>query len=561
MTVVVQTPYNAHLANGVSTTFGFTFQLLQAADLQVSLNGVVQPGSGYSISGLGVEAGGSINFTGGPPENGTLVEIERVIPLSRSTDYQYNGDLPEAILDLDFDRLWQALQDAAFRAGLTIKLPPEDPAAPMTIPGVVERASKFFAFNALGEAIAALGVPEAPTSAFMATVLDDPDAATARATLGAAASGSIGASGITTATARILGRVSVGVGPVEELTPSQVASLVAPSLSQNLAQRNPIINGQFWINQRLPSSNADDTYAHDRWYVLTQTGAIAVSTLTDVEDGTPFMARLTQSQVTAQRMGYADIMEGKFCKHLRGKQVTFRFGRSRLSASANVRYAVLEWTGTEDAVTSDVVNNWTSGTYTAGNFFLGSNLTVSGVAQQAMTANTLADGTALTVTLGSSFNNLIVLAWTEGTIAQNGTLDLAKAQISIGEQPLDFEVRSFQEELALCQRYYFKTFPQGVAPAQNVGSTNGCISCAINSAAGANSMNAAVSWTSAMRANPATVTTYNPQAANANWRNSTNSADYTATVSTTSDRAATLIAASVASGLFANIHLTADAEL
>lgn len=223
-----------------------------------------------------------------------------------------------------------------------------------------------------------------------------------------------------------------------------------------LPGKNPIINGLFAINQRAPATNADDTYAHDRWYALTQTGTIAVSTLTDVENTTPLMARLTQSQASAQRMGYAQIIEGKNCKHLRGQQVTFRFGRTRLSSSANVRFAVLEWTGTEDTVTSDVVNDWTSSTYTAGNFFLASNITVSGTVQQALTAATLADGSSVTVTLGSSFNNLIVFAWTESTVAQNVTLDLGRSQIEVGAVATPFEHRPIGQELSLCQRYYYR---------------------------------------------------------------------------------------------------------
>ena len=223
---------------------------------------------------------------------------------------------------------------------------------------------------------------------------------------------------------------------------------------------NPIINGAFSINQRAAATNADDTYAHDRWNVLTQTGTIALSTLTDVEDTTPFMARLTQSQASAQRMGYSQIIEGKNCKHLRGQQVTFRFGRERLSASANIRIAVLEWTGTEDSVTSDVVLDWTSATYTAGNFFLAANLTVSGVVQQALTANTLTDGSAVTVTLGSSFNNLIVFVWTEGTVAQNVTLDLGKAQFETGATSSSFVAMDYEVEVAKCERYYQRITPE-----------------------------------------------------------------------------------------------------
>ena len=220
--------------------------------------------------------------------------------------------------------------------------------------------------------------------------------------------------------------------------------------------RNLIINGSFGINQRAPATNADDTYAHDRWYALTQTGTIAVTTLTDVENTTPRMARLTQSQATAQRMGYAQIIEGINCKHLRGQTVTFEFGRVRASTSTNIRIAVLEWTGTEDAVTSDVVNSWTNTTYTAGQFFIASNLTVSSVVQQALTANTLTDGSAVTVTLGSSFNNLIVFVWTESAVAQNVTLDLGKAQMEIGSVATLFEHRPYGAELALCQRYFWR---------------------------------------------------------------------------------------------------------
>lgn len=182
MTVVVQTPYNAHIANGVTTLFGFDFQLLDAADLQVSLDGAVQS-TGFSIAGIGVQSGGSITFAVAPASN-VLVEIQRLIPLARSIDYQLNGDLPSDQVDRDFDRLWQALQDAAYFAGLTVGLPAGDTAAPVILPSVANRANTFFAFDSLGQAIAALGVPSVPVTAFAATLLDDMNAAGARATLG-----------------------------------------------------------------------------------------------------------------------------------------------------------------------------------------------------------------------------------------------------------------------------------------------------------------------------------------------------------------------------------------
>lgn len=226
--------------------------------------------------------------------------------------------------------------------------------------------------------------------------------------------------------------------------------------------RNLLINTDGRINQRLPATNADDTYGHDRWNVLTQTGTIAVSTVTDAENGTPKMWRLTQSQASAQRMGYSQIIEGANCRHLRGKQVTLS-GRIKFSLNAAIRYAILEWTGTEDAVTSDVVNDWTSSTYTGGNFFNSTTLNVLAVGSITPAAATLTDLTSLAATVGSSANNLIILIWTEGTAAQNATLDGA-LQFEQGSVATAREFRPFTTELSLCQRYFAKSYELATAP-------------------------------------------------------------------------------------------------
>jgi hypothetical protein len=63
-----------------------------------------------------------------------------------------------------------------------------------------------------------------------------------------------------------------------------------------------------------------------------------------------------------------------------------------------------------------------------------------------------------------------------------------------------------------------------------------------------------------MRATP-TITTFNPEVANSNWRNSASSADYTVSLGQTSDRAVQVRAANVAAGQGAYIHLTASIEL
>lgn len=216
---------------------------------------------------------------------------------------------------------------------------------------------------------------------------------------------------------------------------------------------NLLTNPDGRVNQRGASSGiANDVYAHDRWYVLRQSNNIDVSTVQNAENGTPNMIRLSQANASAQRMGYAQIIEGKDCKHLRGKQVTLG-GRFRYSNAAAVRTAILEWTGTEDAVTSDVVNSWTNGTFTAGQFFKSANQAVAATQGQTPAAATLTDLTAMSATLGTSFNNLIVFIWTEGTAAQNSTLDFM-LQLEKGGSATTREVRPIALELEMCRRFY-----------------------------------------------------------------------------------------------------------
>jgi hypothetical protein len=213
------------------------------------------------------------------------------------------------------------------------------------------------------------------------------------------------------------------------------------------------------------------------------------------------MWRLSQSQATAQRMGYAQVIEGINCKHLRGKQVTLG-GRIRNSNNAAVRYAILEWTGTEDTVTSDVVNSWTNGTFTAGNFFKSTTQNVLGVGSLTPAANTLTDLTALTVTVGSSCNNLIVFIWTEGTAAQNSTLD-GTLQLEAGAIASAREFRPIGTEVAFCQRYFCKSYAIGTAPGS---ATNSGILAFDSGTSTTNAMGVQVRFPVEMRAAPTLVT-------------------------------------------------------
>lgn len=216
-------------------------------------------------------------------------------------------------------------------------------------------------------------------------------------------------------------------------------------------------NGQIW--QRANSGAAaitDATYAFDRWYGLTQSAGITASQVTNAENTTPYMMRLSQANATAQRFGIAQAIESANIIDARGQDVTLS-ARVRMSASTTLRYAIIEWTGTADAITKDVVNSWTSTTFTPGNFFNSTTLTVTASGSVALTANTLAS-ISLTGTVSGSANNVIVFFWTDSTQAQNVTLDIAKVQLETGGAATAIAWRPYQTEMELCHRYLRKIF-------------------------------------------------------------------------------------------------------
>lgn len=121
MSVPNQTPYIIYNANGLTTLFPFEFYIINAGDIQVSINGTVVT-SGYSVSGVGNVGGGDVVFVT-PPASGAVVMLERVVPTYRLTDYQDNGDLLADTVNKDFDRLWMAIQRAFIYLGLALRRP------------------------------------------------------------------------------------------------------------------------------------------------------------------------------------------------------------------------------------------------------------------------------------------------------------------------------------------------------------------------------------------------------------------------------------------------------
>jgi hypothetical protein len=232
------------------------------------------------------------------------------------------------------------------------------------------------------------------------------------------------------------------------------------------AVSNLLINGGFDFFQRSAPGTLtevpDDYYGPDRWIVLTQTATVKGARTTGAAHSKS-AGRLQQHQASAQRVGLLQIIESRDSIPTRGEDVTLQL-QIKCTASQPIMVAILEWTGTADTVTSDVVLDWASETYTANNFFLAANLTVVGVEEFTPDADTW---TSMSVsgTISASCNNLIVVGWSKGTMAQNVELIAAEAGLYQGTGTFEWKPRPVGDELALCQRYYEKSYNPDIPPA------------------------------------------------------------------------------------------------
>lgn len=256
-------------------------------------------------------------------------------------------------------------------------------------------------------------------------------------------------------------------------------SVYVTALAADLKNAALLDNGQFGFHNRLinPSGKiwqranngaaaiTDGVYAFDRWYGLTQSAGVTASQVVNAENGTPYMMRLAQANATAQRFGIAQAIESANCLDMRGQSVTLS-ARVRMSASTTLRYAIIEWTGTADAITKDVVADWNNTTFTPGNFFISTTTTVVAIDSSALTANTLAT-INLTGSVSGSMNNLIVFFWTDSAQAQNVTLDIGKVQFELGSSATPLALRSVTTERSLCEWYYLQSWGDGPAPASS----------------------------------------------------------------------------------------------
>ena len=208
-------------------------------------------------------------------------------------------------------------------------------------------------------------------------------------------------------------------------------------------RRNLIINPSGAVDQRGGSSTIN-TYSVDRWRSFGGPGGFTISKRTDAGegDGNAIRFHRTASNSQTSAMGIAQGIETRESKRLAGKTVTISF-RARKGADwspTNFDAKVYHGTGTDE--------NPVGMTGQASNIAVDdASLTPS---FQTFVGNVTIPSNKTQVTLG--------FQWTpSGTAGANDYVDIREIQMEVGEvsSPV-FEHRSFGEEMALCQRYFFR---------------------------------------------------------------------------------------------------------
>lgn len=185
---------NQYVATGGQTDFNFSFMIFATADIDVYVNGVLKTEvTDYTVRKSG---GGSISSSDLPLDGGKVVfvsgltaddevTLNRNIAIARSTGYSVAGAFRADVVNGEFTKQLAISQQLRRDIERSLRLEAFDSeGGSLIIP--TGRTSKLVGFDADGNVALFAGVAEqeVPVSSFMATVLDDADAAAARATLG-----------------------------------------------------------------------------------------------------------------------------------------------------------------------------------------------------------------------------------------------------------------------------------------------------------------------------------------------------------------------------------------
>ena len=269
---------------------------------------------------------------------------------------------------------------------------------------------------------------------------------------------------------------------------------VVPGLNggQLAGTRNKIINGKMEIAQRGTTFNTPTGYTLDRWQTATtMVLGVGVTQSTDVPAGTEFqnslrwvVAALAGSPTSTQTANIQQVIEGFNARDLNNK--TFTLGFWVKSAKTGVHCVAFTNSGNDRSYVTEytvlVANTWEfkKVTVTGGFTTAGTWNTTNGVGLRV--TFTLASGTSLQTTPNAWQTGNFKATVNQVNLADsiNNVFALTGVQLEVGTVASSFEHRNHGIELALCQRYFQKSYDSTIDPGTIGISTFATVSQAAN---------------------------------------------------------------------------------
>lgn len=311
--------------------------------------------------------------------------------------------------------------------------------------------------------------------------------------------------------------------------------------------RNLLINGCCRVAQRgsVPISTSNWAYGGaDRIQFLpslftTATGNIQQISGASTKSG--FMQGSVLTTTGTGQVGWLQKIEAKNTAHLAGKTVTFSATLYHNTGAPLSGYISIQKAGAADDFSSPVqignvpFSNAASGAYTpiSASFNIGA---------------------------ADAANGLMVVVMLQGVGAVTSKMfGLGDLQLELGAVATPFEMRPYGQELALCQRYYEKSYSLGTAPGSI--QENGFRTFINTSSAGATTGD--FQFKVPKRTTPSTVNIYSPvSGAAAKVRNEVAGTDEAATLGTVNENGLGRVSGSTTTSATSfRFHFTADAEL
>jgi hypothetical protein len=254
----------------------------------------------------------------------------------------------------------------------------------------------------------------------------------------------------------------------QELASAQTDLTAYSTTAQTTAGfRNAIINGDFRINQRaFTSTTTNGTYGFDRWVLVTNNGTCTYSTQAftvgnAISGYEPINhARMVTSGQTLAGAYSLLVQKIEDVRTFAGQTITISFWAKATSGTPKVAVETEQYFGAGGSPSANVTTY--AGQATLSTSWNRYSVTVAVPSISGKTLGTTAGSSFFELNLwtsaGTDFN-----ARTNSLGIQSTTIDFWGVQVEAGSVATPFEQRPIGTELALCQRYYYKS-PYIVSP-------------------------------------------------------------------------------------------------